>query len=95
MARDVGTAATHARNADALSKQALADSKGIPSNESTRLLRAQMSSLESGIVQGAGLMLDPAMTVDDNSVQSVRQFAQFADTQAQAVSTAAGTNTCP
>jgi hypothetical protein len=76
--------------------QALADDaiKAIPDTDATRGLLVQLTAVRFGIVQANALSLDPGLSLEGNTIETVLRFKVLAMQQRGDVVQVAATTSC-
>jgi hypothetical protein len=93
--RDIATAIAEARRADTAMTRAGAEAGGIPDGAATAELRAQLASLVEGIGQGTGLILDPSLSLEGNTIDTTDRVAAFVSQREGILARISATTTCP
>jgi hypothetical protein len=72
-----------------------AEARGIPDGPATAELRAQLASLVEGIRQGNGLILDPSLSLEGNTIDTANRVAAFVSQREGIVARVSATTSCP
>jgi hypothetical protein len=92
--RDVATAVAEARRADTAMARARVDAGAIQDGAATAELRGKLAKLAEGIGHGNALILDPALTLEGDTIDALSRVATSVSQQEGIVARLARTTTC-